>query len=97
MHNPTQNHHNQHPQPSHHGLLLLCFQLEMWSVVGMPTAVVAVPAAAVSIAVATATMFLLPIIVDCFLYLLPLLLPPLSSPQTAVDVTIAAITTNAAM
>ncbi len=45
-------------------------------------------AAAVSIAVATATMSLLPTLVDCCLCPLPLLLQPLSLPPTAVAVTV---------
>jgi hypothetical protein len=52
---------------------------------------------AVSIAVASATMSLLPILVDCCLCPQPLLLPPLSSPPTVVAVTVSAATTIAAI
>ncbi len=63
-HNPTHNHHNQHPQPSQAVAKTILSAPMPRAVVGVPAAVVAVPAAVVavpaaadSIAVATATIW----------------------------------------
>jgi hypothetical protein len=68
-HNPTHNHHNQHPQPSQAVAKAIPSAPRLGAVVGTPALVIAAPAGAASIAVVTATMSLLPIIVDCCLCL----------------------------
>jgi hypothetical protein len=64
MHNPTHNHHNQHPQPSQVVAKAIPSSPTPRAVVGAPAAVIAAPAAAVFIAVATATVSSLLILVD---------------------------------
>jgi hypothetical protein len=63
------------------------------AVFGVPMAVVPAPATAVSIAVTTVTMSLQPFLVDYCLCSLPSLLPPLSSPLSAIAVTVTTTTT----